>query len=178
MDWASLIPAAITGVVGLGGIGGTLWEGKRTREAAFRDLESSLATATQNANESINAEDRRAYVAEKRRAYSALNAAIEHLWFVVTSSQDFTTEPGRSNYNEAMDALWGTCYAVQLIAPASVYLLAREITDMLTAFGAARVKDREASRPRRFDSKREQLVRDMRADLDQDEPLSREEAVP
>jgi hypothetical protein len=176
MDWASILPGAITGVVGLAGIGGALWEGKRTREAASRSLQSSLDAAAENLASSAKAEDMRAYDAEKRRIYAAFNGAIERIWFVATSSQDFTTDPGRSNYNNAMTALWSAYYEVSLIAPSAIERSASALTNALKDFGAARLHDREADQPRGFDNKRKRLVDDMRTNLEEHGPL-REEAA-
>jgi hypothetical protein len=174
MDWAAILPGAITGVVGLAGIGGALWEGKRTREAASRALQSSLDAAAENLASSTKAEDLRVYVAEKRRIYAAFNGTIERVWFVVTSSQDFTTDPGRSNYNNAMTALWSAYYEVSLIAPPGIERPARALTNALKDFGAARLQDREADRPRGFDKKRDRLVDGMRINLEEHGPLRQE----
>jgi hypothetical protein len=134
-------------------------------------LQISLDAAAENLASSAKAEDMRAYVAEKRRIYAAFNGAIERVWFVVTSSQDFTADPGRSNYNNAMTALWSTYYEVSLIAPPAIQRPARILTNALKDFGAARLQDREADRPRGFDNKRERLVDDMRTKLEDHGPL-------
>ena len=178
MEWASILPAAITGVVGLAGIGGALWEGKRTREAASSALQSSLDAAAENLASSAKAEDMRAYVAEKRRIYAAFNSAIERLWFVVTSSQDFTIDPGRSSYNKAMTALWSAYYEVSLIAPSAIEQSGRALTNAMKEFGAARLQDRQAGEPPRFDEDRKRLIDDMRTDLGEDDPLHEEETTP
>jgi hypothetical protein len=118
----------------------------------------------------------RAYAAEKRRIYAAFNGAIERVWFVVTSSQDFTIDPGRSNYNNAMTALWSTYYEVSLIAPSEIERSARVLTNALKDFGAARLQDREADQPRGFDNKRKRLVDGMRTDLEDHGPPCEEPA--
>ena len=119
-------------------------------------------------------EDLRAYVAEKRRIYAAFNSAIEHLSFVVTSPQDFTTDAGRSSYNDGMTALWSAYYEVSLIAPSAIERSARDLTDALTEFGAARLKDRTSDEPEEFDETRKLFVDDMRTDLDKYTPVSDE----
>jgi hypothetical protein len=118
----------------------------------------------------------RAYAAEKRRIYAAFNGAIERVWFVVTSSQDFTIDPGRSDYNNAMTALWSTYYEVSLIAPSEIERSARVLTNALQDFGAARLQDREADQPRGFDNKRKRLVDGMRTDLEDHGPPCAEAA--
>lgn len=169
MDWASVAPAAITGVVGLAGIGGALWEGKRAREEGSNALQSSLEAGAKNLDRSVAAEDRRAYLAEKRRVYAAFNAAIEGLWFIVTSSQDFTADPGRSNYNQAMTALWSAYYEVSLTAPRDIEKSARSLTDTMTDFAAARRQDRKADEPSGYDEERKDLIDAMRTNLGADE---------
>ncbi len=59
---------AITGIVGLAGIGGTLWSGRLAAKSAVQTLTLS-----------ISAEDRRAKVAEKRRIYAAYLASLVSL---------------------------------------------------------------------------------------------------
>src|SRR5215469_3518258 len=59
----------ITGAVGLAGIGGTLWQGKRSREAQTADLKTSLDATADNLKASINAEKERARLAQKRQMY-------------------------------------------------------------------------------------------------------------
>jgi hypothetical protein len=104
MDWSIVLPTAITGVVGVAGIAGSIISARQTSKSASRDLHLG-----------IKAEDKRASIAEKRRIYAAFNAAIEGLWIVVTSSEDFTLDPGRLHYNQAMTLLWSNYYEVRLV---------------------------------------------------------------
>ncbi len=89
VDWTIYIPSAVTGVVGLTGIGGALWQAKRAREAAAEDakanreaassdLQASMRQTTSNLVVSINAEDKRADIATKRRIYAECLAASQH----------------------------------------------------------------------------------------------------
>ena len=71
MEWSIIAPAAITGVVGLAGIAGSIMSARPTSRSASRNLQFS-----------IKAEDKRADTAERRRIYAAFNAAIEGLWIV------------------------------------------------------------------------------------------------
>lgn len=80
MEWSIIAPTAITGVVGLAGIVGSIMSARLTSRSASRDLQFS-----------IKAEDERASTAERRRIYAAFNAAIEGLWIVATSSEDLPT---------------------------------------------------------------------------------------
>jgi hypothetical protein len=142
MLWGYLI----TGLVGVAGMTSTLLSVKINN--------SAQATLT--------------YKAEKRRIYAAFNAAIESLWIIATSSWDFTTDPGRANYNQAMTQLWSSYFEVSLIAPANVNRLAIDIAHVMSAF-AARLREREKDEswrePRGFLDKRDEMIRAMRADL-------------
>ena len=46
MDWTTYIPSVVTGVVGLAGIGGALWQAKRAREAAAEDAKANRQAAS------------------------------------------------------------------------------------------------------------------------------------
>jgi hypothetical protein len=74
VDWATVIPTGITGVLGLAGIGGTLLS---TRITGRSDAE--------NLRTSISAEDYRVKVAEKRRIYANCLAQLTDaaLWLEV-----------------------------------------------------------------------------------------------
>lgn len=65
MDWATVVPTAIAGVVGLAGIGGTLLSARLTSKSDAENLRTS-----------ISAEDAGAKLAEKRRIYANCIAAI------------------------------------------------------------------------------------------------------
>jgi hypothetical protein len=165
MDWTSIVPAAITGVVGLGGIGGSLWQAKESRQAAKADLKESLDATSRNLVTTLDADDQRMHDAEKRRIYVAFNTAIENLWIVATSSEDFTTDPGRDHYNNAMKQLWSTCFEITLIAPRHVSDLVLHITNVMNQFASDLRADRSTAEPSDFDRKREELITAMRDDL-------------
>jgi hypothetical protein len=82
--WETLI----TGAVGLAGIGGTLWQGKRSREAQSADLKVSVDATAENLKLSIAAETERAYVVDKRRIYAAYHAALHTLLSAGRSSEE------------------------------------------------------------------------------------------
>jgi hypothetical protein len=67
-DWPAIVAAITTGVVGLGGILATYWQGKRGQEAASKNFSTT-----------ITAENERARLAEKRRIYAACLNALNDL---------------------------------------------------------------------------------------------------
>src|SRR5262245_31553900 len=64
-DWPAIVTGIVIGVVGLAGIAAVYWQGKRAAEAA-----------SENLRRSIDAENERAQLAEKRRIYAACQAAF------------------------------------------------------------------------------------------------------
>lgn len=108
-----VLPAVITGTVGLAGIAASL--------IAVRS--------------GSRADDRQSFLIEKREIYAKFNSAIESLWFTAVSSEDFTTEPGRSHYNDALKRLWSLNYGVGLIGSDEVSIVAEQITVRMTEFG-------------------------------------------
>jgi hypothetical protein len=156
-NFSSVLPTAITGVVGLAGIAGSILSARLTSRSASRNLQLG-----------ISAEDKRAHTGEKRRIYTAFNSAIEGLWIIATSSADFTTDPGRLYYNQAMSLLWSTYYEVSLIAPGNVNSLAVDTRDVMNQFASDLRKltgNRARNAPPGFDEKRKDLISAMRADL-------------
>lgn len=157
----SVVPIVITGVVGLAGIVGSILSARLTSRSAARNLQLS-----------ISAEGKRAHTGEKRRIYAAFNSAIEGLWIIATSSEDFTTDPGRLHYNQAMSLLWSTYYEVSLIAPGNVNTLAVDTTNVTNQFASDLRKltgNRARHAPPGFDEKRKDLISAMRADLGEQE---------
>ncbi|MDQ2874545.1 MAG: hypothetical protein M3Y33_06970 [Actinomycetota bacterium] len=157
MDISGIFPAIITGVVGVAGIAASL--------IAVRS--------------GSRAEDRRSFLIEKRRVYAEFNAAVESLWFTVVSSEDFTTEPGRSNYNETMKRLWGANYKVALITSGEIGEIAGQIASRMTEFGKSLIPKNYAQRiamaedgpegeegDLEFEKLRELIVCKMREDLE------------
>jgi hypothetical protein len=65
VDWATVVPTAITGLLGLAGIGGTLLSARLTSKSDAENLRTS-----------ISAEDARSRVVEKRRIYAKCLAAL------------------------------------------------------------------------------------------------------
>jgi hypothetical protein len=130
-DWPAIVAAISTGVVGLAGIGGTLWQGKRAREAQTADLKGSLDATAKNLRLGINAEDNRARIAEKRRIYAAYQAALSELAAAVfhnvsldiSASHDERTE-AQVKILKAREKVFATVSEVHLIAPKNVAKLA------------------------------------------------------
>ena len=93
-DWPAIITAIVTGLAAVAGIGGTAYlarrasndakknlqvasdDAKANRDASSTDLQVSLKAAADQLGTSINAEDKRAHIAEKRRVYASTVAAM------------------------------------------------------------------------------------------------------
>lgn len=139
MDWASIAPAAITGVVGLGGIGASLWQAKKGREAARADLKASLDASTASLLRSIDAENKRAREAEKRRLYAAglaafnemISALIEHS---TSSRKSGKQEESLSRLARAQESMNRSLEELMLIAPRDVGVLAVDLSNFILGF--------------------------------------------
>jgi uncharacterized protein YbjT (DUF2867 family) len=142
-DWPAIVAAISTGVVGLAGIGGTLWSGKS----------------------SINAQDRRAELAQKRHIYGAYHAAINSYYILLTSSEDLNIEPGSSRLASAKTAIFNAGGEVSLIASANIDLLMGRIAELMFGYAEALRKDRNAPLPDELNFMRGDLYRAMRVDL-------------
>jgi predicted S18 family serine protease len=82
LDWPAIAAGIGTGVVGVAGIIGTFWQGKRGREAASQDLRNSIESSAQNLATTIEADKKRAHIAEKRRIYAQFMATLTNLIFI------------------------------------------------------------------------------------------------
>ena len=89
MSWTLYIPTAITGVVGLAGIGGAIWSARIASRAS-----------TTNLMRSIDAEGDRAREAEKRRLYAASLAAFSEM---VSALAEYATSQHSSSSSSADD---------------------------------------------------------------------------
>ena len=128
-DWPAIAAGISAGLVGLAGIGGTFWQGKRAREAASADLQASLNATAANLKASIEAERDRAGLAEKRRVYAQcfirLDAARESKTREVIYRGDASTNwrPSEDDiraHDEAMIAALNAVSELELIAPPDV----------------------------------------------------------
>ncbi len=91
MDWTIIVPTAITGVVGLAGIGGTLLSARMTSKSDAENLRTS-----------ISAEDARAKLAEKRRAYAAFHASLDNVFAIAATSNPRPTADMLSDLDAAL----------------------------------------------------------------------------
>lgn len=103
MDWGTVVPAAITGVVGLAGIGGALLSARMTGKSDAENLRTS-----------ISAEDRRARLAEKRRIYANCLATLTIAATARAEAHD------RQGAAAALVAAANAAFEVKLIAPRTV----------------------------------------------------------
>lgn len=169
MDWASIVPAAITGVVGLGGIGASLWQANKAREAARADLKESLDASTASLMRSIDAENRRVREAEKRRLYAAslaafnemISALIEHF---TTGQESGKLERSLSRVTRAQEGMNRTLEELMLIAPRDVGVLAVDLSSFLLEFIRTAGPD-DRPNAKLAGQMRTRLVRAMRDDL-------------
>jgi hypothetical protein len=157
--WETLI----TGVVGLAGIGGTLWQGKRSREAQTADLKASFDATAENLKVGIDAENDRARRAEKRQVYanciSSFGTAINEIARFHTYTEDPKAYPFMEEYARAIGVVLNAVSEVQLIAPPNMMLLARRAYSATFKFA-----DR-ADEITTFREVRSELLKAMRADL-------------
>ena len=112
-DWPAIVAAISTGVVGLAGIGGTIWSGTRR----------------------INTESERVRLAEKRRIYAAYHTALDRLWATWISAEDIENiQALRSFLRDADTTAASAASEVGLIASASVRYQAIAIQKELQDF--------------------------------------------
>jgi hypothetical protein len=125
-----------------GSTGGTLWQGKRSREAQTADLKVSLDAASDNLKLGIEAESKRAHEAEKRRIYATCLtvsnelsiAAARYRFFHRDREEDEESRQALLRQEKAQDAMWEVRGAVQLIAPPEVINLLHEYHGKLTEY--------------------------------------------
>jgi hypothetical protein len=153
VDWGTVVPAAITGVVGLAGIGGTLLSARMTGKSDAENLRMS-----------ISAEHTLAKLAEKRRIYAnCLAALIQNVdvnirLHAATDSQEHNSVI--QERNQARVAARVAIQEVALIGPLDMSDLASQADSQLSQ---ADVTD-DANR-KRFSLAFARLITAMRADL-------------
>ena len=124
-----MVPVAITGAVGVAAVAGTIINAKITGNSA-----------RETARLNINAEDRRAYIADKRRVYARAIAAIETAVTAVSRVPDggVAQREGDADRIAAVDAaLLAAADALgelQLTAPPKLGALAAQAVDELSLF--------------------------------------------
>ena len=170
VDWPAIAAAIATGVVGIAGIVGTSWQGKRAREGQSKDLRASIDAAAENLKLSIGAETERARLTEKRRIYAQCLGAFGGLMAAATKSDLYRemdplnqeSDIAQNEHAVALIAAHDALSQLQLIAPTPVQDRASKFMGSLLVVGER--GDSEA---------RKQLLMAMRADLG--EPVSKEE---
>jgi hypothetical protein len=135
-DW----PTIVTGVVGLAGIIGTYWQGKRAREATSQDLRDSL-----------NAETDRALTIDRRVVYARFLAAINKTtnatflfaaeW--VANEEEATRLTSQAGHIVIMSELYAAAAEVKLIAPAAIGEAATAISNLFNDYRNALINDEE-----------------------------------
>ena len=143
-DWPAIVTGIITGIVGLAGIGGTLWSGKR----------------------SINAEKAHSQREEKKQVYASCMAAFSNASMLIAkrhTHEEFGGGPEKppltDEYAEAISALLAKVTEVQLIAPLNI----SSIADRAYSLTLASNKDLDKFNESR--EARKELIMAMRADL-------------
>lgn len=161
-EWiATVVSSAVTGVVGVAGIGAALISSRSERSAQIKRIQVS-----------IDAEDKRARLNEKRRIYAlylaSLDKSIEATGKLATYGAAVSKEERRAmvfQQGEALTAMVSLSYELLLIAPESVGRLADEACAILSVEAATIEDGRESDIDDEFVEAREKLYRAMREDL-------------
>jgi hypothetical protein len=138
VPWANII----TGLVGVAGIGGTLWQGKRARQAASADLRISLSAAAVNLQTTISAENDRSRLVDKRGVYAGFMAAAENLMLLGGTLAELEQEESdKSSLKLAIDVAMRELYMkfmeLWLVAPSDVW---RPAMDLVAQLGSGRTR--------------------------------------
>jgi hypothetical protein len=175
-DWPAIVAAITTGVVGLAGIGGTLWQGKRSREAQAADLKESLDSQAENLKAGINAENERARHADKRNVYASslaafnetMSSAVNYRVARQHASNEEELRHMRDRQDDAQTAMFESLQVVMLIATQEVCERAIHLQDGLIAFMKATFEEDSndaAPSVKDIGQLRDKLLRALRADL-------------
>lgn len=148
MNWGAVIAAAITGVVGIAGIGGALLSARMTAKSSAENLRTS-----------ISAEDARARNAEKRRTYANCLAVLT-LAVSTRASANPDDRDSRTNAANLIITAANAVFEVKLIAPPEVDTLAIAAMQNLSSSKVGQVHKESAGAITR-------LASAMRADLDE-----------
>jgi len=162
-DWPAIVTGIVIGVVALAGIVAVYWQGKRAAMAA-----------SENLRRSIDAENQRAQLADKRRIYAACQAAFTAMRIEsITHRVAYQPPPDQAHrdaaelaLNQARRAMLNATGELLLIAPTDVRKLAADLTDSYLSYTTATVRgaslDEPTEPPGHMQS---QLYDAMRADL-------------
>ena len=146
INWATIIPPVVTGVVGIAGIGGAILSAKIT-----------ATTQVINLRLSIGAENHRARIAEKRRIYAtfiacynkALDAVNKHRASFSLSESTNDIKAMEAVQQEALKALNDARAEMGLIEPAKFGSLPDQLVDALHSYAEATVVGaRELDKPK------------------------------
>ena len=145
VDWPAVAAAIAGGVVGLAGIGVTVWQSSK----------------------SIGAEETRIKLNEKRRAYARFHASLDNVFATATlRTEESTPEERLSNFFSALPAMYNAASELRLIASPKVATQARNVAAKLAKEASAAIQTpREIDKNNEIYNMREQLYALMRADL-------------
>jgi hypothetical protein len=172
-DWPTIVTGIVIGVVGLAGIVATYWQGKRATKAASESLRGS-----------IDVENERARLAEKRRIYAACQAALTAMRIESITHRVAYQPPANQRQrdaaelalNQARRAMLNATGELLLIAPNDVRKLAADLTDSYLSYITATVRGASLDEPTEpVGHMQSQLYDAMRADLG--EPVDSAEPV-
>jgi hypothetical protein len=163
VSWTTVAPTAITGVVGLAGIGGSI-------------LSAKLAgrTATANVLLSINAEDVRAKVNEKRRIYATALASFNEMGTAATLARTFYSQDSQdallantTREHAAAAAMWLSVNELRITASPGTVETAEDLARTFAEYVQATYKGE--NKPSNMDASKalSSVVRAMRADLEE-----------
>ena len=162
-DWPAIVTGIVIGVVGLAGIAAAYWQGKRATKAASESLRTS-----------IDIENARARLAEKRRIYAACQAAFTAMRVEsITHRVAYQPPPNQDQrdaaelaLNQARRAMLNATGELLLIAPAGVRKLAADLTDGYLSYITATMRGASMDEPTEpAGHLQDQLYDAMRADL-------------
>lgn len=109
-DWTTVLAAAVAGATG---IIGALWQGKRSANAANKNL---LTT--------ISADDKRTEISEKRRLYANFHTALDRLFTAttVTNANRHKVDPAQiaADMQIVREAVYNAVSELRLAAPQSI----------------------------------------------------------
>lgn len=162
-DGPAIITGVVTGVVGLAGIVATYWQGKRATEAA-----------SENYRRSIDAQDERARLADKRRIYATCQAtftamrieSITHRVAYQPPADQAQRDAAELALNQAQRAMLNATSELLLIAPNDVRKIAADLADSYVSYTTATVRGASLDEPTGSAAHMQsQLYDAMRADL-------------
>jgi hypothetical protein len=145
-NWAPVLPALITGAVGIAGIGGTILSARITAKAQ-----------TANLRLSIGADNHRARVAEKRRIYATfmasyngtVEAVVKHRTSFSTSGNTDEIKAMETAQREARSVLNNARAEMGLIEPPNFDSMPDQLVDTLHAYvEATGLGARELDKPK------------------------------